>query len=128
VKTNKIRAGGVDRTQRKPETVDQLEAWSRRMNDYRRSDVGGNDCQTGTCHVQAAYAAGEGYAPPSHDPCEPCAGVMATWTTRRVAGTGYRRVPRGGVERPAHRHRAQPGPVIPAQRAAGATTPAGVTA
>jgi hypothetical protein len=117
-----------NRTQRAPETVDQLESWSRRMGDYKRSGVGADDCLTGTCHIQGAYASGQGYGPPSHEACPPCAGVMETWPTRLVAGTNYHRVPRGGVARATHRQGTQAGPVIPAQRSAGQETATEVTA
>jgi hypothetical protein len=105
------------RTQRKPETVPQLEAWQRRMRSFLAAGVGGPGCATGTCHVHAAYATGEQYGEPD-PPCSSCAAVMAAWGTRRVGETGYYRLPGRGLEAPAHRPQATPGALAPAQRVA----------
>jgi hypothetical protein len=104
------------RTQRKPETVPQLEAWQRRMRGFLAAGVGGPDCETGTDHVHAAYATGEQYGEPD-PPCS-CAAVMAAWVTRRVGNTGYYRLPGRGPEAPAHRPQATPGVLVPVQRVA----------
>jgi hypothetical protein len=114
------------RTQRKPETVTQLAAWQRRMRAFLAAGVGGPDCETGTDHVQAAYATGEQYGPPN-PPCSACGALMASWETRPVGDTGYHRLPGRDPEAPARRPQANPGVSVPEQRVAGADTASGVT-
>ena len=100
--------------QRKPESTRQAAEWSARVRRFEALGVGGANCLTGVCGVQASYSTGEGYGPP-HPPCSPCADRMATWGTRRVGGTGYYRLP----------SRRLPGPLTTAQQVPGVCAPAG---
>jgi len=102
------------KAQRKPETVAQLTELQARMRRYFDLGIGGPDCLTGACHIQAAFATGEGYGPP-RDACTVCTSAMVAWGTRPVRDTGHYRLP----------PRRLPAPLPLAQPLPGVSTPAG---
>ncbi len=79
-----------------PETAHEAAEWSRRRGDYLKSGVGGPNCAGIDCASAGAYLSGTGYGE-SPDACSWCAALMASWPTRPVARTGFKRVPRGGL-------------------------------